>query len=75
MVKDHARSYFNASLLIPSRKYAGHIILSYGLSKKGVCVCVYLERKYAVRTYSAIVAILADIRYCKEFLQQLQKND
>ena len=50
MVKDYARSYFNASLLIPSRKHAGHIILSYGLSKKGVCVCVNLEREYAIRT-------------------------
>jgi hypothetical protein len=52
MVKDYARSYFNASLLIPSRKHAGHIILSYRLSKKGVCVCVCvnLEREYTIRT-------------------------
>jgi hypothetical protein len=73
MVKDYARSYFSANLLIPSRKHTGHIILSYGLSKKSVCV--KLEREYAIRTYSAIVAVLAGIHYCKEFLQQLHKHD
>jgi hypothetical protein len=73
MVKDYARFYFNASLLIPSRKHADHIILSYELSKKSVCMI--LECEYAIRTYFAIVAILAGIHYCKEFLQQLHKQD
>jgi hypothetical protein len=38
-------------------------------------VCVKLAREYAIRTYSAIVAVLAGIHYCKEFLQQLHKHD